>query len=50
MKENSITDIKDHAVKKHNGNGLAATLMDHIKINRIDSDILLLKLNKKLKN
>ena len=31
-KENSITDIKAHAVKKHNGNGVEATLIDHIKI------------------
>ena len=37
-KETSISDIKAHAVKKHNGNGVAATLVDHIKIDRNDSD------------
>ena len=37
-KEISITNIKAHTLQKHYGNGVEATLIDHIKISRNNSD------------
>ena len=42
-KEISISDIKAHAVRNHNGNGPGATLVDHIKMSRNDSDEVISK-------
>ena len=38
QKETKISDIKNHAVKKHYGNANTGILIDHIKINRNDSE------------
>ena len=37
-KENNISDIKSHVEKKHNDLRSGATIIDHLKISRIDED------------